>query len=568
MQPSCYLRFAVLAAALAAGLPSGAADQRQTVCTITVNSPDEKEAFRRHLPESKYRFVELVERGRPDWLASACRANVACDVLIVSAHYDGGNEFFSDKLESRDGLTVDELERVSCSGSCPGLFDHLREVYLFGCNTLNPQPQSGASAEIVRSLVREGHSPQEATRQLLALDAAHGESSRDRMRQIFNDVPEIYGFSSTAPLGPVAGATLNRYFRATGEREIAQSRPGGADRRLLGYFAPFGMTVTQGLTERDPHAGGRADMCQFADERRSAGTKLAFVHELLQRHFGEARLHLDRIQRLTASLDDTTRQAPVVAQELEEIARDTAARARWLDYARDADRPSVRVRLLNVARDVGWLTELERRDELAQMLRELQAQPVLGLSEVNLACTLNEQRVLDGSVNRQLAPGSLADDAAHTAVRACLGSAEDRARLLQGLVRADRTDMLITQAYLRHRPITDAAELRQLTADIAAMSPGDPQVRALEALARHYVSDRSVLDRLVHLFAQTTSYAVQSAIAGILIRADRRSLAGEQLARELLAHRRPAPGGGGDDIIDALIGTLQMAQQPGPAAAQ
>jgi hypothetical protein len=42
------------------------------VCTITVNSPDEKETFRRHLPPGDYRFVELVERGRTDWLASAC----------------------------------------------------------------------------------------------------------------------------------------------------------------------------------------------------------------------------------------------------------------------------------------------------------------------------------------------------------------------------------------------------------------------------------------------------------------------------------------------------------------
>ena len=125
----------------------------------------------------------------------------------------------------REFLPVTELERVSCSDSCPALFSRLKEVYLFGCNTLNPQPQSSASAEIVRSLVREGHSPKEAKRQLQSLNAAHGESSRDRMRQIFNDVPVIYGFSSTAPLGPVAGATLSRYFRASGEREIAQGRP-------------------------------------------------------------------------------------------------------------------------------------------------------------------------------------------------------------------------------------------------------------------------------------------------------------------------------------------------------
>ena len=75
--------------------PSAAAES-QTVCTITVNSADEKETFRRYLPVSKYRFVELVERGRPEWLASACRAGVKCDFLVISGHYDGGNEFFSD----------------------------------------------------------------------------------------------------------------------------------------------------------------------------------------------------------------------------------------------------------------------------------------------------------------------------------------------------------------------------------------------------------------------------------------------------------------------------------------
>lgn len=94
------------------------AARKQTVCTITVNSADEKETFRRYLPASKYDFVELVEPGRPDWLASSCRAKVACDVLVISGHYDGGNSFFSDRLEAREYLPVTEMERVSCSGSC------------------------------------------------------------------------------------------------------------------------------------------------------------------------------------------------------------------------------------------------------------------------------------------------------------------------------------------------------------------------------------------------------------------------------------------------------------------
>ena len=135
---------------------------------------------------------------------------------------------------------------MSCSDSCPGLFSQLKEVHLFGCNTLNPQPQSSASAEVVRSLVREGHSPKEAERQLRSLNAAHGESSRDRMRLVFKDVPVIYGFSSMAPLGPIAASTLDGYFRTNGAREIGHGRPSG---RLLGQFAPFAMSVTQGMTD-------------------------------------------------------------------------------------------------------------------------------------------------------------------------------------------------------------------------------------------------------------------------------------------------------------------------------
>jgi hypothetical protein len=68
--------------------------EKQTVCTITINSADEQKVFRRFLPADKSQFVELVERNRPDWLASACQAKVSCDVLVDLRHYGEGNEFF------------------------------------------------------------------------------------------------------------------------------------------------------------------------------------------------------------------------------------------------------------------------------------------------------------------------------------------------------------------------------------------------------------------------------------------------------------------------------------------
>ena len=541
----------LLATAVLLATPLVAAP-KQTVCTITVNSADEKESFRRHLPAAKYQFVELVERGRPDWLASACRAAVTCDVLIISGHYDGANDFFSDQLETPEFLPVDELERVSCSGSCPGLLSKLKEVYLFGCNTLNPVPLSRASSEVVRSLVREGHSLKEAERQLRALNAGHGESSRDRMRQVFWDVPVIYGFSSVAPLGPIAGATLNRHFQAGGGREIGLGSP---SRRLLNHFASNSMTAAAGMTANDPHAAVRGDVCQFVDDRLPDAKKLDFVHQLLQRDAGQARVHLDRIERLSKALEDPARRTPEVARALDAIARDAQARERFLALARDADQPAVLARLIKVAHDLKWLSADERWGELALMLGQLQARSTLGVTEVDLACTLNRDNDLSGSFDRLLAPAGKTDDVPHAAVRACLGSAEGRTRTLAGLVSPVETDVQIARAYLRHRPITDAAELRQVTQAIIRMPASDAQVRALGALGRHYVSDREILDMLVRLFAETPSWPVQKAVAGILIRADRRAIAGPQLLRTLQDRRRQAPPA--DNILDALIRRLQ-----------
>lgn len=545
------LHLALFAAAALSGLPSAAAAE-PTVCTITVNSADEKEALRRHLPPDRYRFVELVERGRPDWLASACRAAIACDVLVISAHYDGGNEFFSDQPEAREFLTVDELERVSCSDSCPALFARLKEVYLFGCNTLNPTPQSCASDEIVRSLIRDGYTRPEAERERRALAARHCESSRDRIRQVFKGVPVIYGFPARAPLGPVAAATLSRYLRAAGDREFGRGQP---SHRLLDQFAPYPMSVTEGLGDQGSRAGAREEMCRFVDDRTSTAQKLRFVHELLQGPMAEVRMHLDRIRRLVSALDARARQTPEVARALQHIAGDGTARQRFLAFARDADQPAVRVRMLRVARDLDWLSDGEWRNELALTLDELQSRTDLGLSAIYLACTLNEAGELDGAFGARDLPRDAADTLVHAAVRACLGSPDSRARVLQALASPDDAQVQIAQAYLRFRPIAAAGELRHVAAGIVAMRPSAAQVRALEALGRHYVSDPAILQMLTRLYSETTSWQVQAAVAGVLIRADRRSIAGSELLRTLTRDRLPSPAE--DNMIDALIDRLQ-----------
>src|SRR5690348_15742182 len=217
---------------------------KSTVCTVTVNSPNEKETLRRILPEDKFQFVELVERGRPDWLASACRQQLRCDVLVVSGHFDGGTEFYSDRLDARESLPVTELERASCSAACSGLFAQLKEVYLFGCNTLNPATPESTAAEVARSLVRAGQSRGDAERVAQALNARHGESNRDSMLRIFARVPVIYGFSAMAPLGIAAAPRLGRYLQSSAGGEFGSGRVSAS---LLGQFAESGMAATAGL---------------------------------------------------------------------------------------------------------------------------------------------------------------------------------------------------------------------------------------------------------------------------------------------------------------------------------
>src|SRR5689334_18620702 len=62
----CMLRTLLFGAACAGASLAGVAEQK-TVCTITVNSADEKEALRARLPRDRYAFVELLQEGRADW---------------------------------------------------------------------------------------------------------------------------------------------------------------------------------------------------------------------------------------------------------------------------------------------------------------------------------------------------------------------------------------------------------------------------------------------------------------------------------------------------------------------
>ena len=211
--------------------------------------------------------------------------------------------------------------------------------------------------------------------------------------------------------------------------------------------------------------------------------------------------------------------------------------------------------MITLARTVGWLTPAEQRAELMLMVRDVLATSATSFGEVDLLCNLNRDHELDAELQRSRMTPLPTYTAAHAAALACLGSDAGRERVLRALASRDEQEVQVAQAYLRHRPITDADELRSVTQGIAKMKGSPAQVRALETLARHHISDREILDELARLFAHATSLNVQRAIAEIFIRSDTRALATPEFVGLLRQHRLRSPSG--EDLIDVLIKRLQ-----------
>jgi len=543
---------AALLAWLVAACSHAAGPAPKTVCTVTINSSDEKDAFQRHLPPDEYRFVELVQRGRRDWLASACQRGVTCDALIISGHFDDGTEFYTDHHDDREFLTVHEMQHASCSASCNGLFAQLKEVYLFGCKTLHSAPRNVASAEVARSLVRSGHSQADAERVSTLLSEHYGESNRDRLRHVFKDVPVLYGFSSKAPLGRSAGRLLERYFQSAPAGEVASGSPSPT---LLSLFGPSSMIATAGLDDADPQVALRRDMCEFADDAPSDAQKLAFMHQVLQRDVTEVRMFLDHLERYAGSIGPAQRLMPEVAAALDAIKGDHGTRARFLEFARDADEASVQSRMMALARSLGWLTPAQEQAEFVHMVSDRMARDSLGPTEVDLVCGAPQESE-PGLARQVLATGAARiANVAHSAVLACLGSTEAHERTVRALTSSRDDEVAVAQVYLRHRPLAGVGELRAVTSGIARMTAPAAQVRALETLAKQRLADPQSLQEIARLFPLARSLDVQRAIAGILIRSDTKMLVRADLARSLRQTRLKSPDG--NDVIDLLIRLLQ-----------
>ena len=285
--PSARARLIAVSTVLAllAGLgPASAKAAKKLVCTVTLNSDNEKNAFVRYLDNSEFDFVELAPQegsferdhvSEPAWFRRACREKVQCDILVVSGHF-GGNFFGETGLT----LPLQALEKAACDTSCDGILKHPQEVYLFGCNTLASKKPDGRSVgQYYQVLVNEGV-PAGAASQIAAYRYSPvGGSFHDRMARLFSRTPRIYGFSSIAPLGEHIEPGLQKYFEAATGRGYYTARNIGAldaskNTLLLQTLNDTAILQTRGIP-------GTAPICLLSSRAVKRLDKLLWIEKTL-----------------------------------------------------------------------------------------------------------------------------------------------------------------------------------------------------------------------------------------------------------------------------------------------
>ena len=179
------------------------------ICTMTFNSTEERGVLKSVYPTPMHKHIELVPNNKdPHWFRNACQSNVRCDVLLMSGHF--GGMFFGEKNSSI--LSLDEIEKASCQQTCENILG-AKQVYLMGCNTLATKtPDHRSIGQYLQVLVQDGFPRNLAEEVVASRYVNYGLGISERMSLAFKNSSELYGFSSTGPLGAVAAPLLRRAF--------------------------------------------------------------------------------------------------------------------------------------------------------------------------------------------------------------------------------------------------------------------------------------------------------------------------------------------------------------------
>lgn len=285
-----------------------ATDLSKTVCTITINSSEEQETFKKYLKPQGFKFVELIPSNdevdsKVNWFAKACKRvkenGIHCDALVVSGHFGG---IFFDSNRINPSLSLEDMEAQSCSASCEGVLNDPKAVYLFGCNTLAGKEKDIRTPEqYLQVLLQDGIPRAQAEMVVESRYGAIGDTNRDRMTRIFWNSARIYGFNSIGPSGTVVKKYLEDFFNQTPNysKYLADLEKERFNRNVTKQLQEFNannnkandkfqccLKVTSvccasGICEQDKVASQL--LCSLRDPNKTSNEKLFEISALLKR---------------------------------------------------------------------------------------------------------------------------------------------------------------------------------------------------------------------------------------------------------------------------------------------
>lgn len=357
--------YGILALFVSQAMASGT----KTICTMTINSDDEKKVFQSNIKDKNIKYVELVDTNNRNWLEDACASKVQCDTLIISGHFGGA--FFGSTGER---VSLDTLEKLSCSKTCDGILKSPKEVYLFGCNTLAEKSKDTRTPGQYRQvLLADGIAPDVADRIVAARYSPIGDSFKARMQKVFAGVPQIYGFDSIGPAGKTVRPFLNKYLSSLSssysERldqleaaKVISSIDGG--NKAIANFSNNWNTALQG-TARASCSGAKdfaKKECGLFDPKLNTFEKLTLTKELL--NSPERLSHMGVVESYLRELD-FTKLSSDEKSVLSEISKNHLAK-KVLISAVDAldDSPSLKWSLVNLGSSLNWYSKEDTQKKI------------------------------------------------------------------------------------------------------------------------------------------------------------------------------------------------------------
>ena len=462
------------------------------VCSITINSADEIEVFKKHLGTKDFEFTELVPlsvESRPNnvhWFTDACNKEYQCDILVISGHF--GGLFFGENHNYI--LPVDIMEKQSCSNSCPGLLSNVKEVFLFGCYTLaNKQSRQRTPQQHLDVLLSHHYARDMAEIMVAAIYLPFGLSFQSQMQLVFPEQSSIYGFTELSPLGKYLRRPLNNYFQEIKKyyggykSYLDQKKPEGENSLI---YSTIGGAVSEvkGIGPDNNQFPQFQKMCRLYENNVDKIQGMQIINELMDSGDGP--------KTYLAIKHFMSEQKPFTGQSLSILNKIKNNSTFKTDFHVLYDQignslPYVKIQFLNFLNFFNWVSEPSYEEELKSNVIKIVRHPTSEVYDLAIALVYDEH----------IAPQTLN-----------LKSEDFRSDFYQNIWSALILEVLNVQDYKVHRRLMNTCLSKVRTDPVTCY-------QVLKSLGHLKVRDSLIVDKMLGFLEFPHSGLVYYAIYGL-----------------------------------------------------